>query len=319
MKKTFVCAVRTNKAPSMRRGLSIINLEHSYGLNGSRIFDRTQLAPKCSCECSVTRNSVLRPPVRTIVLSLTCIEQWNCLPGSSVNPSLLGDPSTGISSVVSGEPEPPTRRIPSGVTALVCATRQCEVFCRVSQRPRKGICGLAFLFLRLLFVRSFFRAFASSAISFAGFFFNSEQLSPSQAMTLPRIASSVGENMRRVRLGSRHCFLGDHSSAPVKPSGEAPIMTKPVGGGGALQGATAGSRGRRLRRGIMAARAPRTSLVCRGLTLLHSGHHRVHPPTLTVHRSKTLKLALLHPQSFSLQSSMLKFMFHISKETHLSD
>ena len=49
MKKTFACAVRPNKAPSMRRGLSIISLEHSYGLNGSRIFDRTQLAPKCSC------------------------------------------------------------------------------------------------------------------------------------------------------------------------------------------------------------------------------------------------------------------------------
>ena len=47
MKKTFACAVRPNKAPSMRRGLSIISLEHSYGLNGSRIFDRTQLAPKC--------------------------------------------------------------------------------------------------------------------------------------------------------------------------------------------------------------------------------------------------------------------------------
>ena len=45
MKKTFACAVRPNKAPSMRRGLSIISLEHSYGLNGSRIFDRTQLAP----------------------------------------------------------------------------------------------------------------------------------------------------------------------------------------------------------------------------------------------------------------------------------
>ena len=48
MKKTFACAVRPNKAPSMRRGLSIISLEHSYGLNGSRIFDRTQLAPKCA-------------------------------------------------------------------------------------------------------------------------------------------------------------------------------------------------------------------------------------------------------------------------------
>ena len=47
MKKTFACAIRPNKAPSMRRGLSIISLEHSYGLNGSRIFDRTQLAPKC--------------------------------------------------------------------------------------------------------------------------------------------------------------------------------------------------------------------------------------------------------------------------------
>ena len=46
MKKTFACAIRPNKAPSMRRGLSIISLEHSYGLNGSRIFDRTQLAPK---------------------------------------------------------------------------------------------------------------------------------------------------------------------------------------------------------------------------------------------------------------------------------
>ena len=31
----------------MRRGLSIIRLEHSYGLYGSHIFDRTQLAPKC--------------------------------------------------------------------------------------------------------------------------------------------------------------------------------------------------------------------------------------------------------------------------------
>ena len=48
MKKAFACAVRPNKAPSMHRGLSIISLEHSYGLNGSRIFDRTQLAPKCS-------------------------------------------------------------------------------------------------------------------------------------------------------------------------------------------------------------------------------------------------------------------------------
>ena len=47
MKKTFACAIRPNKAPSMRRGLSIISLEHSYGLYGSRIFDRTQLAPKC--------------------------------------------------------------------------------------------------------------------------------------------------------------------------------------------------------------------------------------------------------------------------------
>ena len=45
MKKTFACAIRPNKAPSMRRGLSIISLEHSYGLNGSRIFDPTQLAP----------------------------------------------------------------------------------------------------------------------------------------------------------------------------------------------------------------------------------------------------------------------------------
>ena len=48
MKKTFACAIRPNKAPSMRRGLSIISLEHSYGLYGSRIFDRTQLAPKCT-------------------------------------------------------------------------------------------------------------------------------------------------------------------------------------------------------------------------------------------------------------------------------
>ena len=48
MKKTFACAVRPNKAPSMRRGLSIISLEHSYGLNGSRIFDQTQLAPQCT-------------------------------------------------------------------------------------------------------------------------------------------------------------------------------------------------------------------------------------------------------------------------------
>ena len=52
MKKTFACAVRPNKAPSMRRGLSIISLEHSYGLNGSRIFDWTQLAPKCNI-CSI--------------------------------------------------------------------------------------------------------------------------------------------------------------------------------------------------------------------------------------------------------------------------
>ena len=67
MKKTFACAVRPNKAPSMRRGLSIISLEHSYGLNGSRIFDRTQLAPlgtgaelynwiyQCSVLCGVVR------------------------------------------------------------------------------------------------------------------------------------------------------------------------------------------------------------------------------------------------------------------------
>ena len=48
MKKTFACAVRPNKAPSMRCGLSIISLEHSYGLYGSRIFDPTQLAPKCN-------------------------------------------------------------------------------------------------------------------------------------------------------------------------------------------------------------------------------------------------------------------------------
>ena len=48
MKKTFACAVQPNKAPSMRRGLSIISLEHSYRLYGSRIFDRTQLAPKFS-------------------------------------------------------------------------------------------------------------------------------------------------------------------------------------------------------------------------------------------------------------------------------
>ena len=45
MKKTFACAIRPNKAPSMRRGLSIITLEHSYGLNGMRIFDPPQLAP----------------------------------------------------------------------------------------------------------------------------------------------------------------------------------------------------------------------------------------------------------------------------------
>ena len=44
MKKTFACAIRPNKALSMRRGLSIIGLEHSYGLNGSRIFDPTQMA-----------------------------------------------------------------------------------------------------------------------------------------------------------------------------------------------------------------------------------------------------------------------------------
>ena len=56
MKKTFACAVRPNKAPSMRRGLSIISLEHSYGLNGSRIFDQTQLAPKCTAG-SVFRQS----------------------------------------------------------------------------------------------------------------------------------------------------------------------------------------------------------------------------------------------------------------------
>ena len=48
MKKTFACAIRPNKAPSMRHGLSIISLEHSYGLNGSRIFDPTQLAPLSS-------------------------------------------------------------------------------------------------------------------------------------------------------------------------------------------------------------------------------------------------------------------------------
>ena len=48
MKKTFACAVRPNKAPSMRRRLSIISLEHSYRLYGSCIFDRAQLAPKCT-------------------------------------------------------------------------------------------------------------------------------------------------------------------------------------------------------------------------------------------------------------------------------
>ena len=57
MKKIFACAIRPNKAPSMRRGLSIISLEHSYGLNGSRIFDRTQLAPK------YTRGDVSEPPL----------------------------------------------------------------------------------------------------------------------------------------------------------------------------------------------------------------------------------------------------------------
>ena len=45
MNKTFAGAVLPSKAPSIRRGLSIITLEHSYGLNGSRIFDPTQLAP----------------------------------------------------------------------------------------------------------------------------------------------------------------------------------------------------------------------------------------------------------------------------------
>ena len=34
----------------MRRGLSIITLEHSCGLYGNRIFDPTQLAPKCTGE-----------------------------------------------------------------------------------------------------------------------------------------------------------------------------------------------------------------------------------------------------------------------------
>ena len=47
MKKSFACVVRPNKAPSMRRGLSLISLEHSYGLYRSHIFDPTQLAPQC--------------------------------------------------------------------------------------------------------------------------------------------------------------------------------------------------------------------------------------------------------------------------------
>ena len=58
MKKTFACAIRPNKAPSMRCGLSIISLEHSYGLNGSRIFDRTQLAPKCPGTVGIKRINV---------------------------------------------------------------------------------------------------------------------------------------------------------------------------------------------------------------------------------------------------------------------
>ena len=39
MKKTFACAVRPNKAPSMCCGLSSIGLENTYGLYRSRIFD----------------------------------------------------------------------------------------------------------------------------------------------------------------------------------------------------------------------------------------------------------------------------------------
>ena len=35
MKRTFACAVRPNKAPSMRCGLSIIGLEHAMGSTGA--------------------------------------------------------------------------------------------------------------------------------------------------------------------------------------------------------------------------------------------------------------------------------------------
>ena len=58
MKKTFAGAVLPNKALSICRGLSFIGLQHNYGLYGSRIFDRTQLAPLGTGRLSTTGFSI---------------------------------------------------------------------------------------------------------------------------------------------------------------------------------------------------------------------------------------------------------------------
>ena len=143
-----------------------------------------------------------------------------------------------INSVVFGEPEPPTKRSPSGVIALVWATRH-SIVVKFSHRPLGGSVNFFGFLLFLFFFLAAWYAFASAAISAAGFFLSSKQRSPSQAIShhppgAPR-AFTVGENINRLRGGSLHCLIGDHSSTEVPPSGSPPTITSPVGLGGPLQ------------------------------------------------------------------------------------
>ena len=140
--------------------------------------------------------------------------------------------------MVFGDPDPPTKRTPSGVIALVCATLH-SIVVKFSHRPFGGSVSFFGFRLFLFFFFAAWYAFASLAISAAGFFLSSKQRSPSQAIThhppgAPSV-STVGENINRLRGGSLHCSWGDQSSTEVPPSGSPPTITNPVGLGGPLQ------------------------------------------------------------------------------------
>ena len=82
-------------------------------------------SPLSVSTCRVVRSKVSKPPVSTMVVGSSCMEQWSFLPTSKAHsPAPPSSSSSSVvvrSSVEFGASQPPTRRSPLEVTRLVCS------------------------------------------------------------------------------------------------------------------------------------------------------------------------------------------------------